>query len=173
LTGVAGTPRTVSGTVIGRSRSEAFASVERRISRVTALLDDLVAIPGTKQRFGLDPLIGLIPGVGDMTTAIVGGWIILEAARMRIPGIVLARMILNTTVDLVIGAIPLVGDLFDVVSRSNHRNLQLFRRYATDERASTTEHRLFFAGLVLVLVGALWLGWQVIAWMWGQVFGRI
>jgi hypothetical protein len=173
MTGVAGTPRTVSGPVVGRSRSEEFASVERRIGRVTGLLDDLVRIPGTNQRVGFDPLIGLIPGVGDLATAIVGGWIILEAARMRIPAIVLARMILNTTVDLVIGAIPFVGDLFDVVSRSNHRNLALFRRYATDDRSGTTEHRLFFAGLVLVLVGALWLGWQVIAWMWEQVFGRL
>lgn len=161
----------VSGTVVGRSRHERFRAFERRFTRVSGLLDDVVRIPGTKQRVGLDPVIGLIPGVGDLATAIVGGWLIIEAARFRIPGIVLARMIVNTSVDLVIGAIPLIGDLFDIVSRSNARNLELFRRHALDVEASTTGHRLFFAGVVLVLVGSLWLAWQIVVWMLTLVFG--
>jgi hypothetical protein len=147
------------------ARSPTIADAERRIAFVARLLDDLVTIPGTRQRLGLDSVVGLIPGLGDLASAAVGAWVILEAARFRLPGIVLARMVVNTVVDLVIGAIPLIGDLFDVVFKSNSRNLALFRRHATDPAASTTEHRLFLAGLVLVLVGLLWLAFVALGWL--------
>ena len=155
----------ISGEVVGRNRSERFAAFERRFGAVSRLLDEAVPIPGTGQRMGLDPIVGLIPVVGDFASAIVGFWLIVEAARFRLPGVVLARMLLNTTVDLVIGAIPLVGDLYDFVSRSNTRNLALFRRYALDPGASTTQHRLFFGGLILVILGLLWLAWLAIVWL--------
>jgi uncharacterized protein DUF4112 len=74
-------------------------------------------------------------------------------------------MVVNTVVDLVIGSIPLLGDLFDVVFKSNTRNLALFRRHATDPGASTTEHRAFLAGLVLLLVGVLWLAVVAVGWL--------
>ena len=90
---------------------------------------------------------------------------ILEAARFRLPGVVLARMVVNTVVDLVVGAIPLIGDAFDFIFKSNTRNLALFRRHATDPGASTTEHRAFLAGLVLLLVGLLWLAVVAIGWL--------
>ena len=89
--------------------------------------------------------------------ALVGAWVISEAARFGIPRIALARMILNLLIDLGIGAIPVVGDLYDVVSRSNSLNLDLFSRHALDPEASTAEHKTFFAGLVLLLIGAIWL----------------
>jgi hypothetical protein len=149
--------RSVAGTVVGPSRSERFRAFERRYSVVSRVLDDLVPIPGTKQRVGLDPVIGLVPWVGDLVSAGVGFWLIAEAARFQIPSVVLIRMVVNTLVDLAAGAIPVLGDLFDVVSRSNSRNLELFRRHATDAYASTTEHRLFVTGLVLVVVGLVWL----------------
>lgn len=151
--------------MVGRSRSERFASFERRYAAVSRLLDELVAIPGTGQRVGLDPLIGLIPGVGDLASAVIGFWLIAEAARFRIPPVVLGRMIFNTLADTAVGAIPFLGDLFDVVSRSNSRNLALFRRHALDTEASTTEHRLFFAGLLLLLVGVVWLLAMAIGWL--------
>jgi hypothetical protein len=148
-----------------RARSPSLADAERRIAFVARMLDDLVTIPGTRQRLGLDSVVGLIPGLGDLASAAVGAWVILEAARFRLPGVVLLRMVVNTVVDLVIGAIPLIGDLFDVVFKSNSRNLALFRRHATDPGASTTEHRLFLAGLVLVLVGLLWLAVVALGWL--------
>jgi hypothetical protein len=145
------------GEVIGPSRSERFAASERRIRSVTTLLDDLVTLPGTQRRFGLDPVVGLIPVVGDVVAALVGSWIILEAGRFRIPQVVLARMVVNLAVDLAVGIVPLVGDLFDFGIKSNDRNLALFRRYALDPEASTTQHRLFFAGVGLILIGVIWL----------------
>jgi hypothetical protein len=74
-------------------------------------------------------------------------------------------MVLNTLVDLAVGAIPFLGDLFDVVSRSNRRNLELFRRHATDAYASTAEHRAFLAGLGLVVIGVIWLMAAFVGWL--------
>ncbi len=158
-------PRRVSGTVVGEARSERFAAFERRYAAVSRVLDELVAVPGTNQRVGIDPLVGLVPVVGDLVSAAVGFWLIVEAARFKIPSVVLARMVLNTVVDLAVGAIPFLGDLFDVVSKSNKRNLALFRRYATDPGASTRSHGLFLGGLVLVVIGLLWLLVTAIGWL--------
>jgi hypothetical protein len=158
-------PRRVSGPVVGEARSERFRAFERRYAAVSRVLDELVPVPGTNQRVGIDPVIGLIPVVGDVVSAGLGFWLIAEATRFRIPTVVLARMVLNTLVDLAIGAIPFLGDLFDVVSKSNKRNLELFRRYATDPGASTTSHRLFLGGLLLLIVGVVWLMITAIGWL--------
>lgn len=145
------------GSVVGTARSERFQAVERRIGRVTRLLDDVIRVPGTDVRVGLDPVIGMVPVVGDAVTALAGAWVIAEAARFGIPRIVLARMVVNLLADLGIGAIPVIGDVYDVVFRSNARNLDLFRRHALDPGATTRGERAFLLGLVLVIIGALWL----------------
>ena len=145
------------GDVVGRSRAERFRDAEARIGRVTHILDDLVPIPGTGQKIGVDPVVGLVPVLGDVVGALAGGWVILEAAHFGIPRIALARMILNLLVDLAVGAIPILGIVLDVVSRSNAANLDLFRRHALDPDATTAGHEAFFAGLALLIVGAIWL----------------
>ena len=147
----------VQGDVIGLSRRERFGSAERRIGRVTKVLDELFEVPGTSFKVGLDPIIGLIPVAGDAVAALVGGWVILEAARFGIPRVVLARMVLNLSVDLAIGLIPLIGDLTDFVFTSNSRNLDLFRRHALDPEASTRGQQALFVGLALLIVGIIWL----------------
>ena len=90
----------VQGEIVGLSRAERFASAERRIGRVTSVLDELVTIPGTSTKIGLDPIVGLVPVVGDAVAALVGGWVILEASRFGVPRIVLGRMLINLAVDL-------------------------------------------------------------------------
>jgi hypothetical protein len=145
------------GHVVGASRAERFHAAERRIARVTRLLDELVSVPGTPIKLGLDPVIGLIPVVGDAVAAGVGAWVIAEAARFGVPRVVLGRMVVNLLMDLGIGAIPLVGDVYDAFFRSNTRNLELFRRHALDPDASTRAERTFFAGLLVLIVGTLWL----------------
>jgi hypothetical protein len=156
----------IEGEVVGASRAERFRAAERRIGRVTHALDELVAVPGTSIRVGLDPVIGLIPVVGDALAAVVGVWVIGEAARFGIPRLVLGRMAVNLIVDLAIGAIPLLGDLFDFAFRSNSANLELFRRHALDPAASTRGEQAFFAGLLLVLVGLAWLLLLAIGAVW-------
>ena len=154
----------IRGEVIdGSSRADRFEAAATRIGRVTHVMDELVPIPGTNQRVGVDPLVGLIPVVGDVLAAIAGGWVILEAARFGVPRIALARMVFNFSVDLLIGLIPLIGDIFDIVSRSNTANLAIFRRHALDPDATTTDHRLFFVGLAVLLVGLVWLTIQLAA----------
>jgi len=147
----------MEGDVVGASRTERFRAAERRIERVTHALDELIGIPGTPIKVGLDPIVGLIPVVGDAVAGVVGAWVIGEAARFGIPRVVLARMVVNLVVDLAIGAIPLLGDLYDVAFRSNSRNLALFRRHALEPDASTRGDQAFFAGLALLVIGVLWL----------------
>lgn len=149
--------RPVEGDVVGASRTERFRAAERRIERVTHALDELIGIPGTPVKIGLDPIVGLIPVVGDAVAGIVGAWVIGEAVRFGIPRIVLARMVANLTIDLAIGAIPVLGDVYDVAFRSNSRNLALFRRHALEPDASTRGDQAFFAGVALLVVGVLWL----------------
>jgi hypothetical protein len=147
----------VHGEVIGPSRAERFRAAEARIHRMTRLLDDVVRVPGTDQRIGLDPVVGLIPVVGDVIGALVGGWIVIEAARFGIPRIAVARMVANVLADLALGIIPIVGIVLDVVSRSNARNLEIFRRHALDPDATTAGHVAFFAGLALVILAGIWI----------------
>ncbi|HEY0444336.1 MAG TPA: DUF4112 domain-containing protein [Candidatus Limnocylindrales bacterium] len=150
-------PRLAAGRVARTASDTRIEQAERRIALIARLLDDVVTIPGTHHRIGADAVVGLIPGIGDIASAAVGMWVIVEAARFRLPQIVLARMVLNTVVDLVVGSVPILGDLFDVVFKSNTRNVELFRRHATNPDASTRGHRLFLGGLVLIVLGALWL----------------
>ncbi len=151
------TDEPLDGEVVGLSRAERFGAAERRIGRVTHALDELVRVPGTSIRVGLDPVVGLIPVVGDAVAAGVAIWVIAEASRFGIPRVVLGRMVVNLIVDLGLGAIPLLGDLYDVVLRSNTRNLELFRRHALEPEASTSGHRAFFIGLLLLVLGLVWI----------------
>jgi hypothetical protein len=155
------------GEVVGRSRHEQYVAAERRILRISRVMDDLVTVPGTGRRFGLDPIIGLVPVIGDAIGAIPGIYLISEAALFRIPTVVLARMTVNTMADMAIGIIPFFGDIFDFFSKSNANNLALFRRYALEPETSTGPHRTFFLGLGLILLGTLWLSVTVIAWFIG------
>ena len=95
------------------------------------LLDSAFQVPGTKLRFGLDPIIGLIPGAGDIVSGFFSAMMLLHAVRLRIPKIIIARMLLNTGIDLLTGAVPLLGDLFDAGYKANLRNLFLLERHAT------------------------------------------
>ncbi|MBA2719809.1 MAG: DUF4112 domain-containing protein [Chloroflexi bacterium] len=157
--------RRVGGEVLGDERSERFSAFERRFTIVSRILDDLVAVPGTNHRIGLDPIVGLIPIVGDAVSGAVGFWLIAEATRFGLPRVVVARMVLNTVVDLILGAVPFLGDVFDVVSRSNSRNLALFRRHALEPGASTRDDRLILLGLGAIVIGLGWLLVTTIGWL--------
>lgn len=104
-----------------RSRRERIA----RIDALATLLDTAILIPGTDIRFGLDALIGLVPGIGDAITTAMSLFIVHEARQLGAPAHVIARMLANVALDGVVGAVPLVGDAFDVMWRSNKRNMRL------------------------------------------------
>jgi hypothetical protein len=98
------------------------------------ILDDVFQIPGTNIRFGLDPLIGLIPGVGDVISATLSSYMIWRAHKLGASRLTLLRMAGNVAVDTVLGAIPVLGDIFDVQFRANRRNLDLLRRHTLKQR---------------------------------------
>ncbi len=95
-------------------------------------MDDQFHLPGTRIRFGIDSLVGLLPVAGDAVTTVAGLWLIAEAVRMNVPRGVLLRMLINLGVDSTLGSVPLVGDLFDVYWKSNRRNADLLEQFLRD-----------------------------------------
>jgi hypothetical protein len=138
-------------------RSERALAAERRIGRAAYLLDDVVSIPGTPIAFGLDPIIGLIPFVGDAAGALMSAWIVLEAARFHLPKIVIARMVVNGLLDFGIGLLPFVGDLVDFGFKGNRRNLELFHRHAVDQDPDTRGSKALMLSGVVLVIGVIWL----------------
>ena len=116
------------------------------------LLDAAVAIPGTDIRFGLDSVIGLVPGLGDLAGAAMSGYIVLASARLGAPAPVLVRMVANVAIDAVVGSMPLLGDLFDVGWRANVRNTDLLDRHLAAPVATKRASVGVVAGIVLLLV---------------------
>ena len=109
------------------------------------LLDSAFRVPGTGMRFGLDPLVGLIPGVGDIVTGLFSVLMLLHAVRLRVPKAVLARMTVNVGLDLLAGVVPIIGDLFDAGYKANLRNLALLERHATPGVPPTRSDYIFVA----------------------------
>ena len=114
-----------------RTREERVARIEARAS----LLDTAFIIPGTNLRFGFDALVGLVPGIGDALTTALSLWLVKEAHALGAPSHLIARMLGNIAIDGVVGSVPLLGDAFDLVWKSNRRNLYLLRRHIERERS--------------------------------------
>jgi Domain of unknown function (DUF4112) len=123
------------------------------------VMDDLLRLPGTRFRFGLDPLIGLLPGLGDTGSAIISALALVAAARRGLPKILLVRMSLNILINEAVGIIPIVGDAFSFWFKSNARNYELLKRHTAAPRRSTTGDWVFvwlvLAALALILVVSL------------------
>jgi hypothetical protein len=100
------------------------------LRRWAVLLDSAFRIPGTGIRFGLDAIVGLIPGLGDISTPVFAALLLVQAVRMRLPVVVQARMVLNAAFDMLIGLVPILGDLADIGWKANLRNLALLERHA-------------------------------------------
>ena len=130
----------------------------RRLWRFAHWMDDGLKLPGVPLRVGLDPVLGLVPGLGDAAGAVLAAWILVEAARLGASRSTLGRMVANIALDALAGAVPLLGDAFDVVWKSNVRNVALLERHLADPaRAGRADLRFvaLLAGTVLVLGGAL------------------
>lgn len=111
------------------SRASDPVRSRNRIARIARLLDSAIAIPGTRIRIGLDPLIGLIPGAGDAVTTALSAYVVYEAYRAGLPPALVLRMALNVVIDLVVSAVPVLGDIGDIFWRANQRNLAIFDDY--------------------------------------------
>ena len=130
---------------------ESDARTLAALRKWSVLLDSAFRVPGTQMTFGLDPILGLIPGLGDLTTPLFAGLLLLHAVRMKIPRVVQLRMVMNAAIDLLIGIIPVVGDLFDFGWKANVKNLALRERYAHPGSKASAGEWLF----VLLVLGLL------------------
>lgn len=146
------------------------ADRERALARYTALAsayDSRFRIPGTPIRFGWDALIGLFPGFGDVAGGLLGAYGLLVGWRLGAPTAVLTRMLFNVVVDVAGGAIPALGDLFDVAWRSNSRNAALLARWLEQpgevRRKSLGLAVGLVAGLLLLAAAAVWLAWTMVS----------
>lgn len=144
-----------------------------RVRRLARLLDAAVRIPGTNIRFGLDAVLGLIPGGGDIAGALLSAWIVLTAARLGAPTAVLLRMTGNLVLDALLGAVPLVGDLVDVGWKANLRNVALLERHLESPARTRRRSALALGGVaggLLAVVGLLtWAVWMVVRVLVGLV----
>jgi hypothetical protein len=133
-------------------------TVDEGLERLAWLLDDLIRVPGLNWRFGLDALVGLIPGFGDTATSLASFYILASAVRYRVPKITLLRMGLNIGIDYLVGSLPLVGDLFDAWWKSNQKNITLLRKRATVSAEDALQGELsdwLFVGLIILLLAGL------------------
>jgi hypothetical protein len=135
------------------------------------LMDSQFQIPGTNIRFGLDSLIGLIPGAGDFSTLLVSGYMVATLAKNGASGFVLAKMIMNIVIDAVVGSIPVLGDLFDVAFKANQRNMKLVNEHYIEGRHGGSAWKLILPVLFILLLfiaGLTWGAYKIVAWMFAQ-----
>jgi hypothetical protein len=140
-------------------------TLDRRLERLRTVgwvLDSSFRIPRTRIRFGVDTIIGLVPGLGDLIAGALSLYIIAESARLGVPRSLLARMGWNVAVDTLVGEIPILGDLFDIVWKANMRNLALLEEHLQQPNAGTKANRSFVVvlclGLLLLTAGAIAFG---------------
>jgi len=142
-----------------------------RLERLAWFLDSSIPIPGLDARIGLDPLLGLVPGIGDTVGALLSSYILAAAARLGVPRSVLLKMAFNIAVEVAVGFLPVLGDLFDMAWKANQRNVQLLGDYLDQPHKTVAASRLFvwtlgallavlvlFVGMLgFLLIRALWL----------------
>ena len=146
------------------------------LRRFAYWLDEGIRLPGTRLRVGLDPIIGLVPGFGDVAGAVLAAWILLEAVRRGVSRFTLGRIAYNIAIDACLGSIPLVGDAFDAVWKANLRNVALIERHSavpTDARKADRLFVLAVSGSLCLLCGTLVVASVLlIAWLLRVLAGR-
>jgi hypothetical protein len=130
---------------------EKRASLDPLFKWIAFIMDDFLRIPGTKLRFGLDPIIGLLPGIGDAGSAIISALALIAAARRGIPKILLARMSLNILINELVGIIPGIGDAFSFWFKSNVRNYELLKNYSAVPGRSRKSDWIFMIAVLAAL----------------------
>jgi hypothetical protein len=145
----------------------------KQLDTLAKLMDSQFSVPGTGIRFGLDALIGLVPGAGDIATFAVSGYMLLIMAQNGASGFVLARMVINVLIDSIIGSIPLLGDLFDIAFKANTRNMQLMHEHYMEGRHKGSAWKAIIPVLIclfLVIAGIVWIVYKLLAMLYTSIF---
>jgi hypothetical protein len=134
------------------------------------VLDDFIRIPGTSIRFGLDGIVGFIPGIGDLMGGIASCIIIVAAWVRGVSYVTVARMVANVAIEVVVGSIPVLGDMFDIAWRANRRNYALLTSSVEQPRKHTLQSWFFLGGVCLVLAGLVLLPLLLLTWVFDGLF---
>ena len=141
----------------------------RRLRRISHLLDNAIPIPGTKYRIGLDPILGLIPGGGDLLGSVFAGYVVFKSAQMGVPQETLLKMAANIVFDTVAGTVPVAGDLFDVAWKANVKNIELLDAHLGSPEQGKKADWLFVAalllGLILIVGSVIFLSVMIFGWL--------
>ena len=148
----------------------------RRLRQISHLLDNAIPIPGTRYRIGLDPILGLIPGGGDLIGAIFAGYIVFKAAQLGAPRETLVQMAANIVFDTVAGTVPVAGVLLDVAWKANVKNIELLDAHLGSPEPGKKADWLFVAvlllGLILIVGGVIFLSVMLFAWVFRVITGQ-
>jgi hypothetical protein len=137
------------------------------------LMDSQFRVPGTNFRFGLDAVIGLIPGAGDLSTFAISSYMLVVMAKNGASGYVLARMVVNVLIDAIFGMIPVIGDLFDIGFKANMRNMRLMHEYYQEGRHRGSAWRVIVPVLIILfflVAGIIWLGYKLLVYLYNLIW---
>jgi hypothetical protein len=143
---------------------------DENLDILSHLLDDCFRIPGTEIRFGIDGIVGLVPAIGDVLTGLASCILIFAAWVRGVPYVTLARMVANLAIDVLVGAIPFLGDAFDIAWKANRRNYKLLVRHIEQPRRHTWRDWIFLLTLVAALAAVLIVPLIALAWMLDWAF---
>ncbi|MDZ8056086.1 MAG: DUF4112 domain-containing protein [Aulosira sp. ZfuVER01] len=154
---------------------DAKAPTIKRLRQLSRLLDNIITVPGTQVGIGLDPILGLLPIGGDVLGVILSGYIVVEAARLGVSRATLGRMVFNIIIDGLVGAIPMLGDLFDFAWKANTLNIQLLEDHLKSPHQNKKADKWFIlaliAGLLLIAIVLVILPMIIIRWLWQALSG--
>jgi Domain of unknown function (DUF4112) len=139
------------------------------LRKVAQLLDSAFVVPGTSMRIGLDPIIGLVPGIGDLISPLFTAGILWQARELGIPKVVQLRMLFNVAIDTVVGLMPVLGDLFDFAWKANDMNMALLERHAHEEHRPTPGDWVFVVLMIVLLIVVAALPFVVLGWLLGAL----
>ena len=143
------------------------------LRHVSRLLDSAFVVPGTRIRVGLDPILGLVPGLGDLASPLFALVLLWQSRDFGVPRVVQLRMIFNVAIDALVGLLPVAGDVFDVAWKANDRNLALLERHAYEERRPSAGDWLFVTGLIVLLVAIAAIPFLLASWLMNGVGGHL
>jgi hypothetical protein len=139
------------------------------LRKVAQLLDSAFVVPGTSLRIGLDPIVGLVPAIGDLISPLFTIGILWQARELGIPKVVQLRMIFNVAIDTVVGLMPVLGDLFDFAWKANEMNMTLLERHAYEEHRPAPGDWVFVLAMVLLLIVIAAVPFLVLGWLLGAL----
>ena len=146
---------------------------DENLDLLSHVLDDFIRIPGTSIRFGLDGIVGFIPGIGDLVGGIASCIIIIAAWVRGVSYVTVVRMVANVAIEVVVGSVPILGDMFDIAWRANRRNYALLTGSVYEPRKHTVQSWFFLGGLCVVLAALILLPMLLLTWVFGSMMHSV